>query len=220
MVSTNKTEKLHGGKLLIVEEWNLETKTASGQPKVALDLMGAGAGELVMCVCGSSARQTEQTEKRPVDMAIIGIVDQAELNGAVCYKKYAQDAAEVAAPVEKMSEAAAGQAEATEKAEPPAAAVSTAGPATILQNLYAAAAAAKGLPVKSELQTDAIKPAFQTAATQPVPQTDAMKPAFQTAAAQPVPQTDAIKPAFQTAAAQPVPQTDAARAEQAKNWKG
>ena len=88
VVSTNKTEKLQGGKLLIVEEWNIDTRKASGQPKVALDLVGAGEGELVMCVCGSSARQTEQTDKRPVDMAIIGIVDQVEMNGASCYKKY------------------------------------------------------------------------------------------------------------------------------------
>lgn len=88
VVSTNKTEKLQGGKLLIVEEWNVDTKEASGQPRVALDLVGAGAGELVMCVCGSSARQTEETDKRPVDMAIIGIVDQAEMNGVTCYKKY------------------------------------------------------------------------------------------------------------------------------------
>ena len=88
VVSTNKTEKLQGGKLLIVEEWNIDTRQASGQPKVALDLVGAGEGELVMCVCGSSARQTEQTDKRPVDMAIIGIVDQVEMNGASCYKKY------------------------------------------------------------------------------------------------------------------------------------
>ena len=193
VVSTNKTEKLHGGKLLIVEEWNLETKTASGQPKVALDLMGAGAGELVMCVCGSSARQTEQTEKRPVDMAIIGIVDQAELNGAVCYKKYAQDAAQAAAPIEKTNEALAGQAEATKQAGPPAAAAPAAGPATILQNLYAAAAAAKGLPAKSEPQADAARPVSQADAARPTPQTDA---------------------------ARPVPQTDAARPEQTKNWKG
>lgn len=156
VVSTNKTEKLHGGKLLIVEEWNLETKTASGQPKVALDLMGAGAGELVMCVCGSSARQTEQTEKRPVDMAIIGIVDQAELSGAVCYRKYAQDSAETAAPAEKADEAAAGEAGATEKAEPPAAAV----PATeTMADLLSALAAATGPQAKPGPQTDAAKPA-------------------------------------------------------------
>lgn len=88
VVSTNKTEKLHGSKLLIVEEWNIDTGKPTGQPKVALDIVGAGEGELVLCVSGSSARQTEQTNERPVDMAIIGIVDQAEMNGSTKYKKF------------------------------------------------------------------------------------------------------------------------------------
>lgn len=88
VVSTNKTEKLHGGKLLIVEEWNIDTKACSGRPLVALDIVGAGVGELVMCVSGSSSRQTPETEKKPVDLAIIGIVDQAEMDGRTCYKKY------------------------------------------------------------------------------------------------------------------------------------
>ena len=108
VVSTNKTEKLQGGKLLIVEEWNIDTRKASGQPKVALDLVGAGEGELVMCVCGSSARQTEQTDKRPVDMAIIGIVDQVEMNGASCYKKYpARETEPTVADMPKPQEASA-----------------------------------------------------------------------------------------------------------------
>ena len=88
VVSTNKTEKLTGSKLLIVEEWNCETGKTDGKPRVAMDLVGAGEGELVMCVSGSSARQTPETDKRPVDMAIIGIVDIAEMDGNIFYKKY------------------------------------------------------------------------------------------------------------------------------------
>ena len=121
VVSTNKTEKLQGGKLLIVEEWNVDTKKASGQPRVALDLVGAGEGELVMCVCGSSARQTEETDKRPVDMAIIGIVDQAEMNGVTCYKKYrsAEEKAAEKAPEKPASHPA--QPKPAEAAKPVAA---------------------------------------------------------------------------------------------------
>lgn len=88
VVSTNKTERLQGGKLLVVEEWNGETGKTNGRPRVALDIVGAGTGELVMCVSGSSARQTGETDKRPVDLAIIGIVDEVELNGKSCFKKY------------------------------------------------------------------------------------------------------------------------------------
>ena len=91
VVSTNKTEKLLGGKLLIVEEWNIETGKTNERPQVALDIVGAGAGELVMCVSGSSARQTTETEKRPVDLAIVGIVDEVEFEGGSYYKKYGEN---------------------------------------------------------------------------------------------------------------------------------
>lgn len=114
VVSTTKSEKLTGSKLLVVEEWNADTLKTSGRPLVALDLVGAGPGELVMCVSGSSARQTEETEKRPVDMAIVGIVDSVELNGGNQYSKYGPQkeeapqaaSAPVAAP---KSQASAGK---------------------------------------------------------------------------------------------------------------
>ena len=94
-----------------MEEWNIDTKKASGLPRVALDLVGAGEGELVMCVNGSSARQTEQTDKRPVDMAIVGIVDQVEMNGGVCYKKYPSETGKAEQKEEKKEQK-------PEKAEP------------------------------------------------------------------------------------------------------
>ena len=42
----------------------------------------------MLCVSGSSSRQTAETDKRPVDMIIVGIVDQIELDGATKYRKY------------------------------------------------------------------------------------------------------------------------------------
>ncbi len=94
IISTNKTEKLRGSKLLVVEEWNIDTQATSRRPFVALDIVGAGAGELVLCVSGSSARQTEETAQRPVDLVIIGIVDQAEVEGETRYRKYGAHAGE------------------------------------------------------------------------------------------------------------------------------
>jgi len=88
IVSTNKTEKLKGSKLLVVVEWDMNTQQCKGNPKVAIDLVGAGVGELVMCVSGSSARQTPETDCRPVDMAIIGIVDTAEMDDEIIFRKY------------------------------------------------------------------------------------------------------------------------------------
>lgn len=63
VVSTNKTSQLKGRKLLVVEEWNPLTGECSRHPKVAVDTVNAGEGGLVFCVSGSSARQTEETEK-------------------------------------------------------------------------------------------------------------------------------------------------------------
>ncbi|MCI8550622.1 MAG: EutN/CcmL family microcompartment protein [Lachnospiraceae bacterium] len=91
VVSTNKTPKLKGYKLLVVEEWNPLTGKCSGQPKVAVDVVNAGEGELVFCVSGSSSRQTEETDKKPVDMAVIGIVDEVDMEGKVLFTKYKKE---------------------------------------------------------------------------------------------------------------------------------
>ena len=50
------------------------------------DDVGAGEGETVLIVQGSSARFTEQTKKLPVDATIIGIVDQVSVGGASVFK--------------------------------------------------------------------------------------------------------------------------------------
>ncbi len=47
----------------------------TGRTFVCVDTVGAGLGELVLIVQGSSARLTPETEKLPVDATIIGIVD-------------------------------------------------------------------------------------------------------------------------------------------------
>jgi len=54
---------------------------------VAVDSVGAGEGEIVLCCSGSSARMTGTTEERPVDAVIVAIVDSAELNGTRVYEK-------------------------------------------------------------------------------------------------------------------------------------
>lgn len=78
VVCTRKVPELEGFKLLVVRKQDLEGKTGNDLV-VAVDVVGAGDGEQVLVVSGSSARQTEQTNKRPVDAAIIGIVDSITL---------------------------------------------------------------------------------------------------------------------------------------------
>lgn len=66
--------ELAGATLLIVEELDAESGR-TGRTAVALDTVGAGAGEKVFTVAGSSARITEAGARRPVDLAITGIID-------------------------------------------------------------------------------------------------------------------------------------------------
>ncbi|CRK83170.1 ethanolamine utilization protein eutN/carboxysome structural protein Ccml [Neobacillus massiliamazoniensis] len=87
IVSTTKAEKLKGKKLLIVQPLDMNTIEDDGKPLVAIDTVGSGVGEVVLLVSGSSARQTEITNGVPADAAIVGIVDQIEIQGSLTFKK-------------------------------------------------------------------------------------------------------------------------------------
>jgi len=82
VVATRKDEKLRGLKLLLVRDLDIELEFQSGYV-VAVDAVGAGAGEVVLYATGSSARQTELTDARPVDAVIMAIVDEYDIGGDV-----------------------------------------------------------------------------------------------------------------------------------------
>ena len=65
---------LIGATLRIVEELDAHYQP-TGRVAVAADTVGAGTGDVVFTVAGSSARMTEITRSLPVDLAITGIVD-------------------------------------------------------------------------------------------------------------------------------------------------
>lgn len=88
VVSTNKSDKLLGLKLLIVVPIDIETFQEKGQPLVAIDTVGAGDNEIVMCVGGSSSRQTAITDGKPSDLAIVAIIDSVEMRGNIVFRKY------------------------------------------------------------------------------------------------------------------------------------
>ena len=44
---------------------------------VAVDLVGAGEGDVVLVALGAAARETEQTRGVPTDAAVVAIVDPA-----------------------------------------------------------------------------------------------------------------------------------------------
>ena len=62
-----------------------------GQPlpgyQVAADNVGAGVGEWVLVSFGSAARQVPGSEQRPVDAAVIAIIDTVSVDNRALYSK-------------------------------------------------------------------------------------------------------------------------------------
>jgi len=86
VVATRKEPSLDGLKLLLVRGVNDEGQEI-GAHLVAADAVGAGPDEIVLIAAGSSARQTQATDKRPVDAVVMAIVDSWSIDGALKYKK-------------------------------------------------------------------------------------------------------------------------------------
>ncbi|PKO17601.1 ethanolamine utilization protein EutN [candidate division BRC1 bacterium HGW-BRC1-1] len=86
VVATQKDEGMNGFKLLIAQSLDLQMNLTSSYV-VACDAVGAGLGEVVIVVQGSSARLTDQTRNKPVDAAIIAIVDSVKIGGDSVYTK-------------------------------------------------------------------------------------------------------------------------------------
>lgn len=74
IVATRKDDNLLGAKLLIVQPITPEGE-AVGRPLVAIDAVGAGAGEHVFFVRGKEASFPFYPVEPPVDAGIVGIVD-------------------------------------------------------------------------------------------------------------------------------------------------
>ena len=90
-VSTTKARALNGWKLLIVQPINIETLKDAGDPVVVMDGVGAGEGEIVMCVGGSSSRAAAETKTAPADMTLLAILDSIDIKGRRVYEKYSTE---------------------------------------------------------------------------------------------------------------------------------
>lgn len=86
VVSTRKEPKIEGIKFLLVEKLDPSTMEGKKDYVVAMDTVGAGVGEVVFYVAGSSARLTAVTDGRPTDASITAIVDAVELGGELVYR--------------------------------------------------------------------------------------------------------------------------------------
>jgi ethanolamine utilization protein EutN len=95
VVATQKTDSMVGHKLLIVEPFRIDSQdrnrlVSTGRTFVAVDSLGAGEGELVLIVQGSSARLTPETAKLPIDCLVIGLVDTVHLQSQCIFNREQQ----------------------------------------------------------------------------------------------------------------------------------
>ena len=88
VVSTIKTPGLNSFKLLMVSPFSEDDEPRSGGPTlVAIDLVGAGEGEIVLVTTGSSARAAPGSEGAPTDAAIVAVVDTVQRGERTLYDK-------------------------------------------------------------------------------------------------------------------------------------
>jgi microcompartment protein CcmK/EutM len=79
VVATQKNPKLEGAKLLLVQPLGLDDRPR-GAALLAIDSVGAGAGEKVLIVLeGRAAGDALRRRAAAVDAAIVGIVDRVDL---------------------------------------------------------------------------------------------------------------------------------------------
>jgi microcompartment protein CcmK/EutM len=90
IVASQKVACMTGHKLLTVDPLRVDPAqrdrlVSTGRTFVVVDTVGAGEGETVLIVQGSSARLTPETEKLPVDCTIIGIVDTVNVGSRTIF---------------------------------------------------------------------------------------------------------------------------------------
>lgn len=85
-VASLKHDTLRTTKLLLVQPADA-SGNSSGELFLAVDLVGAGDGELVVVSQGSSARLVTGQNSSPIDAAIVGILDSLRFEGVISYRK-------------------------------------------------------------------------------------------------------------------------------------
>ncbi len=85
-VAILKHDALRSTKLLLVSPTDVHGAVCGG-PMIAVDLVGAGEGELVMVSQWGSARLAAGNAMPPVDAAIVGILDSLTYEGEPAFTK-------------------------------------------------------------------------------------------------------------------------------------
>ena len=86
VVSTLKDPSLRGVKLLLLQLVDEEGRILPIY-EVAADYVGAGINEWVLLSRGSAARKLDGSEQRPLDAAVVAIIDTVNVDNRLIYSK-------------------------------------------------------------------------------------------------------------------------------------
>lgn len=90
VVATVRSERLSMDKLVLIKCLDQDGKEESAV-SVAVDKLGAGEGEWVLVVAGSSARlSVDSNGQVPVDLSVVGIVDEVTSDNTIWFQKNQQ----------------------------------------------------------------------------------------------------------------------------------
>jgi microcompartment protein CcmK/EutM len=86
VVAAERADQVQGARWLLVEESD-QRGAGRGEYLVALDMVGADRGQLVLLAQGSSCRWTFRTEDRPMDALVVAIVDVIDQGGEIMWRQ-------------------------------------------------------------------------------------------------------------------------------------
>ena len=86
VVSNRRADGVDAPRYLLVDPCD-QHGTRKNSALVALDLIGARDGEMVLLCQGSPCRQTPLTDNKPFDALIAAIVDMIDQDSTVVYQK-------------------------------------------------------------------------------------------------------------------------------------
>ncbi|MBP7095546.1 MAG: EutN/CcmL family microcompartment protein [Spirochaetia bacterium] len=85
VVAAARSDGVGNPRFLLVEECD-QAGSGRGEWLVALDLVGADRGQLVLLAQGSSCRWTYETDDKPMDALVVAIVDRMDSGGVDTWK--------------------------------------------------------------------------------------------------------------------------------------
>lgn len=86
VVPAQRADGVKEPRFLLVEDCD-QSGAGRGDYLVALDLVGADRGQLVLLAQGSSCRWTYSTDEKPMDCLVVAIVDSIDQGGVDLWKE-------------------------------------------------------------------------------------------------------------------------------------